>query len=298
MKVKKYRGIERLKSRYGMLFVAPWVFGLAVFFIYPLFKSVQFAFSDISLLDNALATEFVGLRNFNYALFEDPNYVNQLISGISSFFYSFPLILIFSMIMAVILNQEFKFRTLFRGISFLPVIVASGVIMKLIFQARGDDVISAGVESSIMEGMIDINGLITMIGLPLQLGEFFGNILNSIMTIVWSSGIQTLLFIAGLQSIPDSMYEVSKVEGATKWEEFWFITFPMLSRVTVLVSVFTMVDLFTSNNDPVMKQAYYMMRSQNYNQSTAMLWIYFLIVGIIMAVIITAFQRICIKHWE
>ena len=101
-----------------------------------------------------------------------------------------------------------------------------------------------------------------------------------------------------MQTIPPLLYEVSKVEGATKWEEFWFITFPMLSRVTVLVSVFSMVELMTSQSNTVMRQAYTFMRSQNYGEGSAMLWSYFVVIGAIMAIVIGAYSRFCMKRWE
>ena len=101
-----------------------------------------------------------------------------------------------------------------------------------------------------------------------------------------------------MQTIPPLLYEVSKVEGATKWEEFWFITLPMLSRVIVLVGVFTMVELMTAQNNSVMRQAYVFMRTQNYGEGSAMLWSYFAVIGVIMAVILGLYNRLCMRKWE
>jgi ABC-type sugar transport system permease subunit len=103
-----------------------------------------------------------------------------------------------------------------------------------------------------------------------------------------------------MQSIPDSLYEVSKVEGATKWEEFWFITLPMLSRTLILVIIFTMVELVTAKNNAVMTQAYTLMRgaATSYGTASAMLWIYFIIVGICMALIMLVFSKLFLKRWD
>ena len=123
-------------------------------------------------------------------------------------------------------------------------------------------------------------------------------IINNIFDLLWSCGIQTVLFIAGLQAIPRSLYESSKVEGATKWEEFWFITFPMLGSVTLLVSVFTMVELFTSENNTLVERAYAMMDNGVFDESSTMLWIYFVAIGAVMGIILFCYNRFLMKRWQ
>ncbi len=298
MKKKKHAGVERLKSRYGLLFVAPFIVGLLLFFVFPLLSSVQYMFSNISFEPGNTVITWTGLENIKYVLFEDPYFINNVVKGFSTFAYSFPLILVVSLVMALILVQKFRGRILFRGISFMTVIIASGVVIEYVLRYQGSDITGAGVETSIMEDMIDVESILTVLGLPTQISGYFQVVLNSIMTVIWNSGIQTLLFISGLQAIPDQMYEVSKVEGATKWEEFWFVTFPMLSKILVLVSAFTVVELFTAKTDRVVSSAYTMMQSQNYHESTAMLWIYFLIVGVVIALLYIPFHKFCLKRWE
>ena len=121
--------------------------------------------------------------------------------------------------------------------------------------------------------------------------------ISKIFDLIWSCGIQTVLFLAGLQSIPGSLYEASRVEGATKWEEFWFITFPMLSRVTLLVSIFTMVELIISTRGIIIQQTYNMMCGGIYDRSSAMLWFYFLIFGGMMAIIILLYKNTLMRRW-
>ena len=110
--------------------------------------------------------------------------------------------------------------------------------------------------------------------------------------------MQTVLFIAGLQSIPATLYEASKVEGATKWEEFWFITFPSLGSVTLLVSVYTMVDAFTNTRNTVIDKAYTMINSGNYDETSAMLWVYFAVVGVVMGAVLFLYNRFLLKRWQ
>ena len=148
--------------------------------------------------------------------------------------------------------------------------------------------------------MLQIDDIMNWLSLPTEIGAYFSGLLNDIFNLVWNCGIQIVLFISGMQSIPDSLYEVSKVEGATKWEEFWFITLPMLARTLILVIIFTIVELVTAKDNVVMSQAYTLMRgaATSYGTASAMLWIYFIIVGLFMAILMGVFSQVCLKRWD
>lgn len=290
------RGVEALKERYGWICVSPWVFGLIIFFIIPIFQSLLFVFSKASTNVGGFSIKWTGLENLKYIFGEDPKFTDNLLSGVTAFAYSFPIILVLSLIIALILNQNFKGRVVFRSIYFLPVIIASGVILGT-YQV-GNASLTTNTDEAIVASMIDVSELIEWVGLPDSLAEYFNMAVNKIMNLVWQCGVQIILFIAGMQSIPELYYEVSKVEGATAWEEFWFITFPSLSRVITLVTVFTMVELMTSQNDPVITQAYNLISSQAYGYSSAMLWVYFLIIIAILGILLGAFNYFCARKWE
>lgn len=298
MRKKRNRSIEVLKSRYGFLFTLPWTIGFIIFFLVPLVQSFVFAFCDVSINVGGIGMDFIGIRNFKYALYEDPNYISNLTSGITSFFYKFPFILVLSLIIAILLNQKFVGRLFFRSLYFLPVIIASGVVLDFMLSHGTATAGSAGVASDVSSEMFSISSIVEMLGLPDVLSEYIENIMNIIMQLVWSCGVQIVLFIAGMQAIPEQLYEVARVEGATKWETFWFVTFPMLSSVTVLVTTYTVIDLFTAKTDKVLSQAYLLIQSQIYGEGTAMLWIYFMIIGIVFSALILLFNRICMKKWQ
>ena len=296
---KKVYGIEHLKSFYGKLFVTPWVTGLILFFIIPLIQSFYFCFTSATMNDDGLELSRVGLENFRYILNVDAMYTKNLTKSIASFTYSFPLIIVLSFLLAVILNQKFRGRTFFRALYFLPVIIATGVVMELILKTRsGGEMSMAGVDSSMAEDMMNTEDMVGMLGLPSDISGYIEKVVNSVMDLVWNSGIQIVLFISGMQSIPESLYEVSKVEGASRWEEFWFITLPMLGRIIVLVGIFTIIELMTSKSDPTMSQAYVLMESMNYGRGSAMLWLYFALIGIIMAALMFIFNRSCLRRWS
>ena len=298
MKNRKVQGIDRLKARYGYMFVFPWIIGFIFFFAAPLIQSLSYSFANVILQDGGFDISFLGLENYKVILMEDPNYLTYLQGSVSSFLYSLPVILVLSLVMALILNQKFRGRLFFRSLFFLPVIIASGFVMELLSVTTFGGGASSGISDSITGNMFQASDLINALGLPAQIGDYLGDLINRIFDLIWSSGIQTILFISGLQSVPDSLYEVSKVEGATKWEEFWFVTFPSLSHVTLLVAVFTMIELFTAKTSPVIQSSYALMKAGNYDETSAMLWFYFLIIGAIMGLLVWLYRRYLARRWE
>lgn len=298
MKKKKYKSIEQLKSRYGLGFTAIWIIGFIMFFAYPIIQSIWYAFTDVTLSAEGVATEFVGLKNFNYILNEHPEYTSWLTADLSTILYSLPIILLVSLVLALLLNQKFRGRLFFRALYFVPVIIASGVVIELMFQTTSDELSNAGVTTSITASMFSIEDVTGWLNIPDSVARVVKNIINNIFDLLWSCGIQTVLFIAGLQSIPRSLYEASKVEGATKWEEFWFITFPSLGSVTLLVGVYTMVDVFTNTRNVLIEKTYEMIGLGNYDETSAMLWIYFAAVGVIMGIILFIYNRFLLKRWS
>ena len=296
--VKMLRGIEQLKNRYGHMFTLPWLIGIVIFFIIPLVQSVWYSFSKISVVENGIETKFIGLDNYKQILQADPNYTKWLSSGITSFFYTLPLIILVSMVLAMLLNQKFVGRLFFRALYFLPVIIASGVVMSLVFQTTSSDMGSMGVSDTYTSNMFSVNDIIGWLQVNGKVAEYVILVINKIFDLVWQSGIQTVLFLAGLQSIPSTLYEASKVEGATKWEEFWFITFPMLSQVTLLVAVFTMVEIMTNTRSTIISNIYKMMSSGVYDETSAMIWFYFLVGGGLMALVLFLYNRFLMKRWE
>ena len=298
-KQKKHKSIEALKSTYGRMFVLHWEIGLLVFFLVPIFKSLWFSVCDISFGGGEFHFKYVGFENYRYALKENPNFTKNMTETLSSILPSLLVIVILSLILALLLNQKFKGRLFFRMLYFIPVIIASGVVIQHIFASTSSELSSSGVSDSFASDMVKVDDIMTWLSLPTEIGAFFSTVLNDIFNLVWNCGIQIVLFISGMQSIPDSLYEVSKVEGATKWEEFWFITLPMLARTLILVIIFTMVEIITDKTNSVMELAYTFMSSiTNYGKASAMLWAYFIVVGAIMAIIMALYSTIFLRRWD
>lgn len=295
--------IEARKRRTGMLFTAPWTFGLIVFFVLPILLSIIYSFSNVKIVPGGTELEFVGIEHYKVLLLEDSNYTKNFSNDFARLFYTVPIIIALSLVQAIVLNGKFKGRMFARAMFFLPVIISGGVVMTLlkspsvncpIFVSEVAEASQANYGSA-----IDFTELLTDLNLPASMTQLFEKWFSSLYTLIWSCGVQTILFISGLQTIGDSLYEVSKIEGANKWEEFWYVTFPMLGNITLLVMVYTIVDYFISTDNKVMQQATNQMSAmQIYDRSSAMLWFYLTTAGIVIAVALLLYNRFCLRKWN
>ncbi len=259
---------------------------------------MSISFSDVTVTESGIRSVFVGFANFKYVLFEHADYLGWLQKSVTRFLYSLPVILLLSLVLALLLNQKFRGRLFFRSLYFMPVIIATGTVLRMISSMTGGGIGDSAASESITGNMFSVEDVVAMLNLPSEIAVYVQQIITNIFDLIWNTGIQTVLFLAGLQSIPSSLYEASRVEGATKWEEFWFITFPMLSNVTLLVGVFTMVELFISDRTSMVLNVYSMMRSAVYDETSAMLWAYFLVVGTIMGLVVLLYRRLLQRRWE
>ena len=297
-KKTKKKGLENLKSRYGLMFISPWIIGLLLFFLFPIGQSIYYSFSSIQLSSNGIITSFLGLDNYDFIMNKHPLYLSALVESLASMAYTLPAILVVSLVLALILNKKFAGRTFFRCLYFLPVIIASGVVVDLLFSVTSSDISSVGVDASVSANMVDFTEIIAKLELPVQISKYISVVMDEIVNIIWGTGVQIILFISGLQSIPDLLYEVAKVEGCTKWEEFWFITLPMLSRVMVLVIVYTVVELLTAKSNPLMALLIKTLSNLEYGTGAAMAWLYFLIVGVALGIIMYLIDRFWSRRWR
>lgn len=295
---KKQKGIEQLRSRYGLRFISPWIIGLVLFFIVPIAQSIYYSFCNLSMGDGGITSSFIGFTNYDEILNRDPNYLVILKDSIVEILYSLPVIFIISLILAMLLNQQFPGRTFFRALYFLPVVIASGVVITILFEVNTSDVTNVGMDEAISANMIDFTDIIKKLGLPTQISKYLTSTLSNMFELVWNSGIQIILFISGMQSIPDLLYEVAKVEGCTKWEEFWFITLPMLSKVSLLVIVFTIVEQLVSQQNGMMSYITRKLASFQYGVGSAMAWFYFIVVGAVLGIVMLLLDRFWLKRWR
>ena len=301
---KKKRGIEAHNRLVGRLFILPWEIGMLFFVITPLILSVVYAFCEVNLELGGMEYDFVLLNNFKYLLTEDPYYTDTLLSSLTTLLYSVPIIISISLILGILLNQKFKGRTTMRAVFFLPVIIAAGIVLNILTTPISGQppIIQLGSGSattmSDSANYLDATALLDGLRFPQAVTDVMSKYITMIFNLLWHSGIQIVLFISGLQTIPDSLYEVSKIEGASKWEEFWMITFPMLRDVTLLVTVFTVVEEMVSTTNDVMSNAQSMISQQRYDLSSAMIWFYCVCVLAICGVLLVPLFRSFKRKWD
>jgi len=300
MKTQKKRTLEARLGRSGFLFTLPWLIGFAVFFAVPLFQSIMFSFSKVTIDTSGFITEWIGIENYKQVFTVDPHYFDNYKQSLSTFLYRVPIIIVLSFALAIILNQKFHGRLLARAIFFMPTIIASGVVMGAFsIDVAANSGISASGEGAYFGSAVDFGEILMDMGLPLTITETVSTYIEDISSLIWNCGIQIILLISGLQAIPPQLYEVSKVEGANGWEEFWFITFPMMTHILIVTLAYTIIDVMTSKENLLMSQAYRLITSnQTYDVSAAMLWGYFPIVGIIIAAAFLLINKTMVKRWN
>ncbi len=255
-KKKKKLTLSRKRSITGFLFILPWLIGFLWFYARSLILSIEFSLSNLTVNPGGGYTlDFVGLDNFLYAFRAHATYKQVLTTSIGNMLIDVPLITFFSLFMALLLNKKFRGRTLVRAIFFLPVILNSEAItaaMNLIRTMMSGGISSASAEMAEAAagtgvGLTYYIEMFSNLGLPDSIITYIAGAVDRISDIINASGVQIIIFIAALQSIPESMYEVAKIEGSTAYETFWKVTFPLVMPHIVTNVVYTVVDSFTQS---------------------------------------------------
>ena len=277
-------GLERKRSLAGFLFVLPWVIGFWGFLLRPLLSSALYSVSDISILTDGVYLQYKGFDAYYDAFFTDLYFVQRLTAQLGTMLWQVPVIVAFSLFMAVIMNGKFKGRGLVRTVFFLPVIVGSGVVMSIMNGDAISNAIASGTRSSMLFQTSGIDAILLDFGIGRELVNALMGIIDGIFTLAWKSGLQILLFMSGLLSISGSLYESARVEGATKWDMFWKITFPMISPVLILNVIYTIIDNFADYSNTVMQYIYTFVKSLNLGYSSALSMITFVIMMTIIGI--------------
>jgi ABC-type sugar transport system permease subunit len=278
----------------GYLFILPFVLGFVVFFAYPFYQAIRMAFSHVTLVpaEHRFNLEWTGTSNIYRALFVDADFTFAMGEEIVSMVMLVLPVLVFSLFVAILLNRKFAGRGFVRSIFFLPVILASGVLVGIetnnslldavATQIQDQNAMRAGV-TGVIEDMLD--NLVGGAGLS-EFFEYVLEVINQIYTIAMASGIQILIFLAGLQTINPSIFEAASIEGATGWENFWKITFPMISPMILVVVIYSIIDFMVRTDGEVMDMVYTQMTQHSaWGYGSAMAMIYFGAVALILAVV-------------
>lgn len=294
---------QQRKARTGLLFLTPWILGFIFFFLVPIVNSIRYSFNDLKASDNGYSLTFEGWSNYSQALYVDANFVRNLTTVVTNMVVNVPLIIIFSLFIAVLLNQKFFGRSFTRAIFFLPVILASGIMVSINNAGFMQQIMNASLASGDPSGgsvngflqSIELRGMLLDIGVNESIVNYLTGAVDRIYEIISQSGVQIIIFLAGLQSISPSLYEASRIEGATGYEAFWKITFPMVSPLILTNLVYTIIDSFL-NNKVTQQINSIAFQTLDFGLSSAMAWIYFTIIAAILAISVFLVSRRVFYH--
>lgn len=288
------------KIRWAIYFLTPWAIGVLLFFLVPFVRSLIFSFYDLEPTPDGILTTYVGFRNYLYALNEhvtsNTSFRVELVNTTLDALINIPVLLIFSLFIAVMLNMKFRGRALVRAIFFIPVILNSAAVTSAL---GGGEAIAALLEEQGVDQIFNLEFYLLQTGMMPWLISFIVGLIDRIYAILSLAGVPILLFLASIQSVPKHLYEAAKIEGATGYESFWLITLPNVSPHIVTVTVYALVDTFmTSSVSGIISRE--LGNSQRWGESAAMAWIYVttvLLLLLILAVFAKAF-KIGGSHYE
>jgi len=282
--MKKRPGLT-MRARHiaqGYSFISIWIIGFFLFMAIPLFKSLTYSFQDLKIMTGGLEATQVGLKHYNNAFTVDTSFVPRLITAFTNIVIQVPLTLIFAMFSALLLNRKLFGRIAFRGIFFLPVIIASGAVLKKLM-GQGATRLPIFDQVDLVGKLIDY--------VPGQILFPLLKMMDAITLIMWDSGVQVLIFLAGLQSISTTLYEAAKCDGATPWESFWKVTFPMITPMILVNTLYSIVNSFTKVDNGVMDYIQYIVFNKNdYGYASALGWIYFIFIFLVIGVVFLMFR--------
>lgn len=262
----------------GLFFVSPFIIGVLLFFVYPISLSLRLSFGEIVSIVG-MRVKLTGIQNYTRAFLVDTKFIPTFLEMIRQTLVKYPLTIVLSLIIAMLINRDIACRGLFRIIFFIPFLLGVGKVMQ--------QLLNQGVDRSvlnIMDGRLIPYNVLSYFGSTII--EAVQTIIGLLVTVLWGSGVQILLFLSGLQSISPALYEAARIDGATEWEIFWKVTVPMISPMLLLNLVYTLVDSFTNITNPMLEyiQANGAANGQ-FEYGAALGWIYFAFVGVTVAIV-------------
>ena len=286
MKKTKTFSLERKRARYGYLFTLPLILGLAFIFIPNTVQTVLYSLNETVIDGSGYTLEWIGLKYYIKAFAGDAKFLQYMLSSLGELLVQVPVILIFSLFMAMVLNQKFKGRVVARAIFFLPLVLSTGIISRVEASTQLDSLMSMRDALEGMQGTrFDLSQLLLSMNFNATLSDIVVSAATGIKDIVNASGMQIFIFLAAFQQIPVSVYEAAQVEGCSKWVLFWKVVIPMTAKQILVAGVYTVVDVFTRTDGVLFTYIHEMAYTNNqYSYAMAMYLVYAMGLGIMMAI--------------
>ena len=266
MKIK----IRTREALQGLAFVSPWLIGFLIFTLVPLVRTFWLSLNEVRVTASGIRTFFMDLKNYRDAFLTDVTFSGMLIDYALQMAVYIPVIISFSMAVALLLNLKIKGQGLFRTIFFLPVTISSGPVLAEL----------ADKGAMTFEGLTNLGFLVNLqTTLPPSIARLLAFAVGSFIVILWFSGVQILIYLASLQKIDRSMYEAARIDGASGWQILWKLTIPSLIPITFINIVYTIVTVSTFSTSAVIQKIQTDMYrpEKGLGYASALSWIYFLV---------------------
>lgn len=268
--------LEKREARAGYFFILPWLIGVVLFLLYPLGQSFRYMWYNIRITPTGTKFTFVGTGNFTQIWMENPEFPQQLVTYIWQTILEVPIIVVFALMIAMMLNGKIRMRGMFRLIFFLPVIIVSGPVMNMLVSEGAASIPAMNVQSVVA-------ALDTF--LPTKLAQSIGEMFSNMIMILWYSGVQILIFLSALQKVDPSLYEAAKIDGGSKWECFWKITLPTIKPMILLNAVYSVIFLSGNEQNALINMIEAAMfsgtKEKGYGYASAMAWMYAIVITLI-----------------
>lgn len=268
----------------GYMLVLPWIIGFLLFMAYPLFFSLYMSFNKVAITPYGIETTYLGWSNYKDAFLTDPEFMQKLLLFVKSTVVMIPIVIVFSLFVALLINQPIRGRQFFRAIFFLPVVITSGEVVQELF-AQGAATIP----------LMDESGVIAYLenNLPTAWSDPLVDIIKRFILILWYSGVQILIFLAALQKVNTQVYEAAAIDGASPWVIFWKITLPEIKPFILVNLIYTTVDLFTNTSSDVIKliQDNMFQVGTGFGYSSALAWIFFAVILAVLLIVAWFFRN-------
>ncbi|MBO4532949.1 MAG: sugar ABC transporter permease [Treponema sp.] len=300
---KRKIGLMGKRAVYGYLFILPFIIGFIFFMVKPLYQSFMMSMSEVTISTEGFSLSLNHFANFKRAFLVDADFKQMLLTGIGSMVIRSIATVVFSFFVALLLNQNFKGRTLARSIFFLAVILSSGVLVGIennnALMSQLKDMIEEQGNANSITGVLEdilVNSATGFSGISSKTFQTVFEIIDSIYDIAMASGIQIIIFLSGLQNISPSMYEAAQMEGCTAWESMCKITIPMISPLLPVCWVYTIVDFFMKTDNEIMSKISQTMYSLEYGFSSAMAWSYFVVCMLLIGISSALISKVVYKY--
>ncbi|MCL6442144.1 MAG: sugar ABC transporter permease [Alicyclobacillus sp.] len=279
------------KNLTGYAFISPWLIGFALFTAYPMLWSLRMSFNRVYVTTTGVVAQYVHWSNYKYAFFSDPDFIQTLLGFLKDAVVEVPIVIVFSLFVALLINQDIRLKGLFRAIFFLPVIISSGEVINQLF-SQGAGTIP----------LVQKYGVINYV--QHSLGPVWStpivDVISQLILVLWYSGVQILIFLAGLQKVDRQTYEAAAIDGASPWEAFWKITLPAVKPFILVNVIYTIVDLFTNSLNKVIgliKDNMFNIET-GYGYASALAWIYFAVIFLFLLLAVVLLGRNPDYRWK